>query len=861
MFCDSDVQHMQCHGWSTAIRFFQLSAFRSTFTPRPARNVSSFIFPARPASQSRCFASIALANAPAQAVKHSETETPPKPSSAALARAASQTIRMCAKEKQFGDALYVLNSMRFSIYPKNFDSAPPPSERAASIQDPERKRSQLLSSTPSSINGYTFINFGQPVPTRLASHSFLHSLVKAGLPTKAAAQAELMMADGIRIRTKTMESILASTVDRSSYPPVQSLKASREGARLSVRSKYPITDTHTSIAVHLLEEARHRRQERTQRMYDVVINACLIQGEIIVASLLFLILLKDWQLRLKKQPPNNTSPEPPEPRFPSQPRPSSLFHGPLLDRIDYTLTTRRDPRDPQFQNALEALANLAFAMDTGQYPPKLIGRLIKALYSVPKSDAVVYVGSPPGGSPVNAYKYFHRVLMRLVVDAGPRRDEQKVRETGRQFDADALHALLRYCLHYRMSKALASDILEVLKRKKKSINVPVVNVLFRGSTMLRDDTIRMDRASSANTFDSIPVALSRRPAALPLTRWAHTVNVLKLEHALQYPSEPVIYTPLTPDSHTVINLITHLTATGRGSIVANKLYDIIPELSPVYRNNLRITVEESDRCLASYGPYFLAAVLNALVKNGRTRYAERVWQLAIVAEKASWRSGTEPWFLPIEAYTCMLQLYSKEMRVWKAKTSSGGTIGKGSIPPTVKGKSVFRTVQIRCRFSETMEESDAIGRMPLRMRKFVPDERYFNALLELYARRALGYARPMKNCNSYWRWIERLASDRFAKNGVTSVHWHPMLAEIVAEMGKYGYKVPPAIKFLLVGRISGTERAGPPPAQEARPISRRPRQNPQFIPVLKTRGLPVSRGKSSNRLRRDMRLKRSTYRI
>ena len=753
---------------------------------------------------------------------------------------------MCAKEKQFGDALYILNSMRFSIYPQNSNSPPPPSERTASTQDSKRECSQLLSSAPS-INGYTFINFGQPVPTRLASHTFLHSLVKAGLPTKAAAQAKLMMADGICIRTKTMESILASTVDRSSYPPAQSLKAPREGARLDVLSRYPITDTHTSVAVRLLEEARHRRQERTQRMYDVVINACLIQGEIIVASLLFLILLKDWQLRLKKKHANNPSSEPPEPLNPSPlrppPRPTSQPYWSLLNRIDHTLATLKDPQDPQFQDALQALANLAFVMDTGPYPPELMASLIKALYSVPKSHAVVYVGSPPNGPPVNAYEYFHEVLMRLVYDARRVRDRQTVLETGRRFKVNTLHALLHYCLRYRMSKALASDILEVLKNRKRGITVDGVNILFRGSTLLRDDTIRMDEACSNNTPDSIPVALSStHRTTLPSTRWAHIVDVLKLEHALRYPSEPVIHTPVTPDDYTATDLITHLVATGRGSILSKKLYEIIPELDLVDRDGLGITMEERDRCLALYGPYFFTTVLNALVKTGRIHHAELVWELAIAAEKASWRGETEPWFLPIHAYTSMLQLYSDEMRAGKPKRLPRGN--KGSIPAMVKGKSIFRTVQIRCRFLEAVKRSDPVGRIPLRLRKFIPDERYFNALLDLYSRRGLGYARPMRNRNNYWRWMERLASDRFAKNGASSVHWHPMLTEIITEMGRYGYGVPGALRFLLVGRVSGTERAGPPLAHAARPISLpSPRQNPQFIPVLKTRGLPVRRGR------------------
>jgi len=762
---------------------------------------------------------------------------------------------MCAKEKQFGDALYILNSMRFSIYPPSSNSPPPPSERATSTWIPKPKCSRLLSSTPSSINGYTFINFGQPVPTRLASHSFLHSLVKAGLPTKAAAQAKLMMADGIRIHTKTMESILASTVDRSSYPPIQSLKVPLGKAHLNAVSEYPIADTHTRIAVRLLEEARRRRQERTQRMYEVVINACLIQGEIIVASLLFIMLIKDWQLRkaLKNQRAKNPPPEPSEPSTASSPY--MRTHLSLLERIDHTLTTRKDPQDPLFQNALQALANLAFAVDKGQVPSRFMGSLIKALYSVPKSHALVYIGSPPKVHAVNGYEYIHEVLMRLVRDAGRKGDKQRDRAAGPKFNLQAFNALLHYCLRYRLSKAHASNLLEVMAEKEnwRGMIVRSSNLLFRSSTLLRDDTIRMDRCSIPTT-DSSPAALPSTPHAnLPLTRWAHIVNVLKLEHTLQYPSEPLTGISATPDPYTVTSLIAHLTATDRGHIIAKMLHKIIPELDRANEDGSRITIEERGRCAVSYGPYFFTTVLNALVKGGRTGYAEQVWRLAVEAEKASWLDGTEPWFLPIHAHTCMLQLYSKEGRVGKVAASLRRSSRKSKsnrrfVSAMAMGKQVFRTVQVRCQFLETVTRSGILSRVPPTLRKFVPDERYFNALLDLYVRRALEYARPMKTRRSYWRWLEKIAGNRFARSGATTVHWHPMLTEIVAEMRKYGYKVPEGLRFLLVGRISNVDMGSSKPTQAARPGPfPLPRQNPQRIPVFKTHGLPVSRGKPRRR--------------
>ena len=742
--------------------------------------------------------------------------------------------------------------MRFSIYPPNSNPPPPPppSERAASTWIPKPERSRLLSSTPS-VNGYTFINFGQPVPTRLASHSFLHSLVNAGLPTKAAAQAELMMADGIRIRTKTMESILASTVDQSSYPPIQPSKVLPfRKAPHNAPSKYPILDAHTRIAVRLLEEARRRRQERTERMYDVVINACLIQGEIIVASLLFIMLIKDWQLRsaLKNQCANNPLSEPSKPPTAPPFYPTRQTYWSLLERINHTLTTRKDPQDPLFRNALQALANLAFAVDTGLFPSRFMGSLIKALYSVPKSDARVYIGSPPKAR-LNAYEYIHEVLMRLADDAGGKRDKQMDLVAGRKFNSHAFNALLYYCVYRRMSKAHASDLLEAMKKKRFGITVHSANLLLRCSTLLRDDSIRVDRRCPAHTADSAPIALPPTPHPnLPLTRWAHIVDVLKLEHALQYPSDPVIHTPATPNSYTVTGLITHLTATNRGHIIAEKLYEIIPELNLVDEDGSRVTIEERGRCTVSYGPYFFTTVLNALVKGGRIRYAEQVWRLAVAAEKASWVDRTEPWFLPIHAYTCMLQLYSEEGSPGKVTASSSrNRSNRRSASAMVMGKQVFRTVQFRCRFLESVEGRDVLSQVPPALQKFTPDERYFNALLDLYGSRALGYARPMKNRRGYWRWLEKITGNRFARSGVTTDYWHPMLAEIIPEMDKYGYKVPEGLRFLLVGRISNVDIGGSEPWQATRPGPLPLRRSLQYIPVLKTRGLPVPRGRPRRR--------------
>jgi len=78
-----------------------------------------------------------------------------------------------------------------------------------------------------------------------------------------------------------------------------------------------------------------------------------------------------------------------------------------------------------------------------------------------------------------------------------------------------------------------------------------------------------------------------------------------------------------------------------------------------------------------------------------------------------------------------------------------------------------------------------------------------------------------------------------------------MLAEIIAEMHKYGYKVPDGLRFLLVGRTSGVDTEDSRPLQPVHP-GPLPKRNPQRIPVLKTRGLPICRGKPRRRVRRGM---------
>ena len=58
-----------------------------------------------------------------------------------------------------------------------------------------------------------------------------------------------------------------------------------------------VADQCTAAAVHLIMKAHEYGHAHTRRAFNTIIHWCLLQGEIIVGSLLFVLLVKHIQLR------------------------------------------------------------------------------------------------------------------------------------------------------------------------------------------------------------------------------------------------------------------------------------------------------------------------------------------------------------------------------------------------------------------------------------------------------------------------------------------------------------------------------------------------------------------------------------
>ena len=377
---------------------------------------------------------------------------------------------------------------------------------------------------------------------------------------------------------------------------------------------------------------------------------------------------------------------------------------------------------------------------------------------------------------------------------------------------------------------------------------------------------------------------------------------------------------LQADLYTLSSYITHLVSIGLPDLVADMIFELLPELhivdhpagAPAPRWTDKEKQERRNHCIAraiEYGPFVFSALLNALRKAGKTGLAERVWLLAQEAERASWIPRTlpgsaPPWCLPIHAYTSMMQCYANESkkglacvrgtRFANSLSSSLHSMRQGSpwvSQPNRKGKiytrgwaHFFLRMQAKAQGFQNLEPplraevSRAIGSMLLKAMRNgaisvwrelmavqqdqvrhsppqwaarlnslelpVPDERFFNAVLDIFGRRPSMQARRLRSTSSWWNRKLRLSRKVFATTGWLSLSYDTTLVEIARGMAQAGFTLPIGLQRVLVGRVTFRVNNVTREAK-IRPWAFPPRLKSNFqpfsLPVVRTRGLPLGR--------------------
>ncbi|KAH9027223.1 hypothetical protein EDB85DRAFT_1976032, partial [Lactarius pseudohatsudake] len=664
------------------------------------------------------------------------------------------------------------------------------------------------------------IDFGQPVSTRFTGHCLLHGLLRAGETKTAAMLAEQMMANGEELRPLSFNVLLRQLhpsanqgLPRTIYDRFRnctSRKMPLGPGVLDLQNVMP-NDPLLSFAVRLLSNAREHRWQRTAGMYESVLRACLMQGEILVASLLLVLLLKDYQLRLacsrvaaeaeRVGAPDTMAyvhsklPDAPSRGFRVLPYRRSLYS---YQSVTYFLEKHCvHVDDPLFPEASQALATLASALDARSIPYAGLATLIKVLYSYPQCRHNVWVTLPSGErQSLNAYRYFHRVLfdlLRILPDSHSRDVD-----TGRlpELNLESYNALLNYAIRFRHSLTLADRLLHHMSEIRKPRLAPSMstyNTLLRGSTLLRRNDLAesilrvMRRAMSGSQIDifipHFPLATRQEPSPkikpprndLPPEPRHRRFRGL-LEDTRQY--ELTIPKPkghLEPDNILRTTYMAHLVATGRPDAVAALIVRVIPELEPPERRLL--PEEHSARWSAgvaggvALGPHFFAA--------GRRGLAERVWALARAAEaKSLEQDSTTPW---------CLSLYADDTRGWHAhgrpqdfshKVTSAEQVERLSPRRSQlglqKGMLIYRSL---LRAAEMVREADREGSHSLEPP--TADARFFNAALSLVSRRPGMSPRSSRPGSR----------SRFSLTDRTPHGWTPELEEIAKGVESAGLRL------------------------------------------------------------------------
>uniref|UniRef100_A0A0W0EUP8 Uncharacterized protein n=1 Tax=Moniliophthora roreri TaxID=221103 RepID=A0A0W0EUP8_MONRR len=692
---------------------------------------------------------------------------------AQMSRAAWQAAHALVREGDISAAILVLHSARLS------------------------QVSDMESWCPK--NGQVSDMFPKPVSPRLCGHAIIHDLLRRGLQQKAFRLAQNLLDDGVKLHRKTLETVVEGVLHSSGRLPTA--KAEFLTRMKIILAKGQCIDTNrlasmsahpgTRCAIQIMENARRRNHERTENMFSAVIKACLLQGELLAATLLFATMVKEWTLRdaLSKREDSDatrnlagtTLQQESGRRRPKVPDTNLMIS--ILSSIMDVLGRKGkhaadDLFEVSFQEALQALAHLGWLLDWRQFIWGEAGGLIRALYSCPTVENLVFVFDleENGFKRVKASDYFRHVLKRLIKDP---------------------------------------------PHGSPTSNDPSANWHFGSPRQPVENAHLTEHIFSAITR-TIPA-----PSHSPL----HQVN-----ESLEAKA------PLKADSFTINSYIAHLVATGRVELVSKLVFRLLPELHVVDHPSWgSATPEEIKqyrwesrtdciRRVVSYGPYFIVSLLSALRKAGQTGLVERVWMLGKEAERASWVpgfcEGTEPWLLPVHAYTVMISCYADEVekRWWKRlplteeehkwvprrnskvrgwarfilssrrreKTHrfSAGKIG---------GVTIYKAMMsgIRSVYDDLLRLQNGRHHFPELPK---PDLRFFNAMLRITTRHPKMMPRNPYTPPSHWKQHLRFANWIYARFGSPRQYPNAMIETVVEDMLEAGYQIPLGMQYLLVGR-------------------------------------------------------------
>ncbi|KAG8218273.1 hypothetical protein J3R82DRAFT_3884 [Butyriboletus roseoflavus] len=205
-----------------------------------------------------------------------------------LAILAAKAVRLACSAGAFRDAHFIINSLHTS----NHTNAP----------QPEPIKLPFMPAFE-----FTPITFDKPISPRLSAHVMLHHIIRNDSPLKAYETAQIFVKKGIPLRQATLLKVTQALLHA---PPTVFSVLKEKGASMFrspgfIPDNLPINPDaieHDGLrfALMLLLKARENRQQCWDRAFEALVNFCLLQGEIVMGSLLFILLVKDYEAKAQK---------------------------------------------------------------------------------------------------------------------------------------------------------------------------------------------------------------------------------------------------------------------------------------------------------------------------------------------------------------------------------------------------------------------------------------------------------------------------------------------------------------------------------------------------------------------------------
>ncbi|KAG8836222.1 hypothetical protein FRC17_008958 [Serendipita sp. 399] len=453
----------------------------------------------------------------------------------------------------------------------------------------------------------------QELKIRYLAHILVHTLHKTSQPQAAITFAELCLNRGIRIHTKTFESVINRSITHTG-----AIQAS------------PAASPSLAATISLLAAARRSGHRHHSWMYDRIIHALLLQGEVLTAALLFCTLVKEWnRMRSQQTGTQEADPNPSTTKAPVEQsrRNQSLIPLPRRSNMIGILEAIKKLREEGHQSTkgADALSALIPLLDRDCRVVPARWQLLRALYRLPHEK----------WPDLATYECYNSAISALCTDIDDR-----------CLDLASYHILLQYSLRERQSVDLCANVLRALCLAHTPTLV-TYNILLRETA----------RSGMHEVFNNVDRLLTIRPTVSSTAGPSCVITQLLSAHRIP-----------KPDEFTLLAQMSAAISAGRPTHACQILVHLFPTLkfkSPVSsdaRHDGPSVVERASR----FSAQFWTTAMHAAAKSRSLTLSNRIWRLAVRAERFKHKSAQNTPILDKEAYTTYLHfLHSSLSRLYR----------------------------------------------------------------------------------------------------------------------------------------------------------------------------------------------------